>query len=519
MVDFATDPGTDSLLRGLDAGMRARQQRQAVETDAALRRGIGAMLDGQQQPQAAPAPVMAPQPVPAAQPRAAAPTAAPARPSTVNPPIGTPPAPDAAPPPQPPPAAAPQARPAAMPAPQGGGRYDPLLRELTGASGGGAAALQVLGQQSREDAIAERRRHQLGRLSMQALARGDVATGQYWADQAGIPLPPITGGRARGRAGAGGAAAGGYNPRIVGMAGKLADKFYGGDLAKAQAFTAEYISSGGDVRRAFEKAGQPQGGIYTTQRVWDEEEKMFRLYGISRDGQGRPIFDGDGNPVTADATPTRPRAAPAPRVVQSPQGPLLVDPTTGQSKPIMSPDGTTPLPPAQGSHSARMIDRQVRYDQLMATGMFSPQEANAIAAGVSGLSPNQRATLLQRIQRDVAADVRIRPADREAEVTRRFQSTERMVGGPAHARPAAALPPAPVDTPRPQAPAPPVLAPAAVPQPAPPAAAPGGDASIPRPRAPRIPQAAIDRLRANPHEAPLFDRQFGPGAAQRALAQ
>ena len=32
-------------------------------------------------------------------------------------------------------------------------------------------------------------------------------------------------------------------------------------------------------------------------------------------------------------------------------------------------------------------------------------------------------------------------------------------------------------------------------------------------------QAAIDRLKANPHEAPMYDKMFGPGAAAKVLGQ
>lgn len=45
IVDFQHDSGTDAVLRGLDAGMRARKARQDVGVDAAIRQGAGTMLD------------------------------------------------------------------------------------------------------------------------------------------------------------------------------------------------------------------------------------------------------------------------------------------------------------------------------------------------------------------------------------------------------------------------------------------------------------------------------------------
>lgn len=494
-MQFSTDPGTDTLLRGLEGGMRARANRQAVETDAALRRGIGSMLGmPQQAAPAAAAPVSAPPaagaPAPAPQPPAAGGVAPPA------PAQGAAPAPPAmapgtavAPPPPPAPATAP---------PQEGGRYDAVLRELAGTPGGGAAALNVMGQQSREDIALGRRRDQWGRLSMQALARGDIETGQFYAERAGIPLPRLAPPRSGQRGGAGGGAAAapanvGMNPRLLGVAGTLSHRIYGSNPEQARIFMDTYVATNGDIRAAFEKAGQPKTGLVNFQRVWNEEEQVFKLVGISRDGQGRPIFDEAGEPITADrpapqAAPARPqphrvlttqgglvrmdpatgqtspvmlpdgltpatpppRAAPRPaqgQIVQTPQGPVLVDRTTAQSQPVMAPGGTTPLAPAPGTTSARVIDRQVKYQQLVASGLYTPEQANLVAAG-QGLTPALRTQILLRIRRDVLADRRIPTAQKETAIAQQFQEAERLaVGGtaPAPARPAPPGAPPPGD--------------------------------------------------------------------------
>ena len=85
LVDFHADPTADTVIRGLDAGMRARKAREQVATDEAIRQGVGEMMDaggsaGYQAPATAPrgldySGAMAPQPATA--PRApAAPAAA-----------------------------------------------------------------------------------------------------------------------------------------------------------------------------------------------------------------------------------------------------------------------------------------------------------------------------------------------------------------------------------------------------------------------------------------------------------
>jgi hypothetical protein len=171
-------------------------------------------------------------------------------------------------------------------------------------------------------------------------------------------------------------------------------------------------------------------------------------------------------------------------------------------------------PPGRGSGAGgtaaqpRVVDRQARYNLLMQTGKFTPEEAAAIAANVDGrMTPGQRAALLNRIQRDVAADFRIPGAKKQDEVERRFRDAVALVEERFKSQPAPASSSAPATAPKaPASAAPPSSRP------------PSEDTSIPQPR-PRIPQAAVERLRANPHEAAQFDQIFGRGAAARVLGQ
>jgi hypothetical protein len=171
-------------------------------------------------------------------------------------------------------------------------------------------------------------------------------------------------------------------------------------------------------------------------------------------------------------------------------------------------------PPGRGSGAGgtaaqpRVVDRQARYNLLMQTGKFTPEEAAAIAANVDGrMTPGQRAALLNRIQRDVAADFRIPGAKKQDEVERRFRDAVALVEERFKSQPAPASSSAPATAPKPPASA------------APPSSRPPSeDTSIPQPR-PRIPQAAVERLRANPHEEAQFDQIFGRGAAARVLGK
>jgi len=194
MAMFSSDPGTDVLLRGLDAGQRARKMREEVSADTAIRRA----LSTQETPP--PAPVLAPGAAPpaqgtiAAQPAPAAPSAAPAAPQAPAAPSST----------LAPSAAAPaQASPTLSP-------YAGVVRELAATPGGGQQALQIMQAQDRGQQGDTRRRDQMARLAVTELARGNQRSAEWYAREAGIPMSqlPPPGAPPAGRGGAGGGAGG-----------------------------------------------------------------------------------------------------------------------------------------------------------------------------------------------------------------------------------------------------------------------------------------------------------------------
>lgn len=478
MVQFSTDPGTDVFVRGIDAGERARKARSQMAVDAAIRRGLAQSFG----PDAAAAPPLAPQLVQAAPqaparnegleqppPAAAAPTLTP-RPAM----------PQAAPAPAPSPTLAPQPQPTARPA--AGDRYDPVLRELAGAEGGGAAALGIMQQQDRAGAVDARRRDQLARLSMLALSKGDVTTGQYFADQAGIPLPQIVPGRGRG----GGRAGGGVDAaqaRLLGTASLAAKRLYGGDMAQAQRFTQAYIQNGGDIGKAIEAAGDPSGGP-VRRWMWrhNPQTQQEELVGLRPDGSQLPMTDDEGKPFL--------RAPAAGRVVRSGDGYASVG-RDGTAATVTG-QGGAPIPgPAQPQGGARAggrpLDREVKRQMLVSAGI-PEQEAALIAAGALP-SPAALGQIRARISSAVNADLMLRSkpqAQKNAEIDRQYQDVLRAIsptrGAPALApTPPAALPPAQAaasPTPAPQAAPPPAPAPAAA-RPAPAGGVPPRPANVP----------------------------------------
>lgn len=493
MVNFATDPGTDVFLRGIDAGERARKARNAVSVDAAVRRGLSASLgagggaplapvpavDGVTPP-AAPSTPPAPSLAPA--PRGAPPAAvaAPMRGRGGEPLEGAPDAPPVPmpalppPPPPPPPAPAPRAAgPALAPPPAVAGgaqpvgdRYENVLRELAGVEGGGAAALGVMQQQDRSEAVAGRRRDQLARLSMYALKQGDVATGQYFANQAGIPLPQIQPGRGRGGAGGGGSVQ--QQARLLGSATLAARRLFGNDVGQAQRFTQAYIANGGDVAKALEAAGDPtQGPVRQYRWRLNPQSGQEELVGLRADGTMLSMTDDDGKPFVR---------APQQRVVQTPGGYATVNPTDSTARPVTGQDGTQLQPPpragAAGAGGPRANGRPLNIEakrQMLIDAGVDPREAALAAAGGS-LSPNARAQAYIRIQSAVNSDMMIPPDKKGAEIDRRYREFEgRFNGGsPTSPTPAGALPRAPAAVPEPAAPVPqlaPPPAPVGVPAP------------------------------------------------------
>ena len=463
MVNFATDPGTDTFLRGIDAGERARKARTAVAVDAAVRRGLAAAQGGNAAAPPALAPVPAvdavtppaapatpPAPALAPAPRGAPPAAvaAPMRGRGGEPLEGSPdappvPTPALPPPPPPPPAPAPRAAgPALAPPPAVAGgpqpvgdRYENVLRELARVEGGGAAALGVMQQQDRRDVATERRRDQLARLSMYALKQGDVATGQYFANQAGIPLPQIQPGRGRGGAGGN---ADVTQAKVICQAALDAKKIYGHNQRQAEAYFRTFIETGGDRTKAIEAARSIPDPVWRQDWVFNEQTGQSELYGFRRDGSSVRITDDDGQPFVR---------APQQRVVQTEGGYATVNPQSGAARPVTGADGQPIQAPPRGGAAGpraggRPLDREVRRQMLVEAGL-SPQEA-ALVAGGGTLTPAARAQILFRIQTAVGADALIPENKKAAEIERRYNDIIGRLGGGASAP---TLPRAPADAP------------------------------------------------------------------------
>lgn len=279
-------------------------------------------------------------------------------------------------------------------------RYDPILRQLSGTPGGGAPALQILGQQSRWDMGMLKRGDTYQRLAMLAFGKGDTALGQYYARLGGVNVPPEIASNA-GMA------------RRLGVASLLAERLYNGDAAAAQRFVQGFIGSG-DVGAAFEQAGPPSTNPHLSiQQVYDEATNTLRLYGISTQGM-----------------------------------------SAGQAVPIMTPGGQQLV----GSPKPMGIDR--RMAALRAAG-FSDQDAALIASGAS-TTPNARLNAYGRAVTEIMRqDIEGKLSPQE--VAARAKALVEGAGMPAPvpagvgSQPVPAAPaPAPATQPQPAAPRPPV---------------------------------------------------------------
>lgn len=437
MALFTTDPGTDMFVRGVDAGERARKNREQVSVDTAIRAGLA-----QQQAAAAPPLSPAPAPPPVSAPRPTAAPATPPPPPPPAPPLAPPAAPEppggsgvpdsippAAEPPQaawPPPQAprpatsAPRApAPALTPGPSmpttaasspylaptmrggaGGDRYGAILQNLSQAPGGGVAALGIMREQDRVGVLDSRRRDQLGRLAMMAFAKGDRVTGEYFARQGGLTLPPQFG-VGMGRAGRGGGT--GANTRSLAQAMMMAKDYYGNDPEAGKAFIQRFIATG-DFQQAFEAGGNPVGKSFKVGWASAEDGKNQYMTHVMPDG----------------------RVVPA----KGPDGQLVMRNT-----------------PGTGAATGRTLNIEAKRAMLIAGGI-PEQEASLMAAGGT-ISPAAKALLIQKIVSDVGKDVMIPEEQRAAEVHRQLQQVEQLLSG-GTAAPAPPPPPAaPAATPQP----------------------------------------------------------------------
>ncbi len=301
---------------------------------------------------------------------------------------------------------------AGMPAPQGqpvaqssGGpmSYGPIIQRLAQTPGGGRTGLQLVGadmagartDQARTDRLSREdmnRRDQIEQQAMQALARGQVDVGRYLLQQAGSTLPPEVTQNME-------------TTQRFAQGATMARSVYGNDRAGAARFVREYLKTN-DPAAALSAAGDPVG-----------------------QSAGRPIWVDDGNGRAAG---------------------FLVDPTTGQSRPILDHEGNQVIrAPGQGQQG-RAADQARRMEMLRAAG-FTEQEVNAAVGGAALPQAKMRDTLI-KVQRQVADDFSIDDRKKPAAVIERMNLMfgegwqDRMRGQQsAPSAPAAPIPAAPVD--------------------------------------------------------------------------
>ncbi len=174
-------------------------------------------------------------------------------------------------------------------------RYDPILARLADAPGGGATALQIMGQQTRYDMGMVKRQDTYAKLMMTALAKGDTTMAQQFAPMAGMNLPPAL---------LQDASAG----TRFGQAGLAAERIYGNDKAGASRFVNAYMQTG-DFGQAAQMAGPPANNAHmTVQQVYDEATGQLRLYGVQTGGTDvgavTPITGANGQQITGNVRPS-----------------------------------------------------------------------------------------------------------------------------------------------------------------------------------------------------------------------
>lgn len=121
----------------------------------------------------------------------------------------------------------------------------PIIERLSQVPGGGQAAAQML-VGARDRALAERQRvDQLESNAMVALAAGDPQMFQFWANKAGMQLPPQLM----------------QNAQIAGLFAKgslIANRYYQHDPDQAMRFASSYAQTGGNLDQAYALAGAPR---------------------------------------------------------------------------------------------------------------------------------------------------------------------------------------------------------------------------------------------------------------------
>ncbi len=268
-----------------------------------------------------------------------------------------------------------------------------------GQGGAGAAGAQE-----------QRDRFRAEQLAMTALGRGDAQMANYWAQRAGITIPPDLMENAQGR-------------QRVATGSLLARRFYQ-DRDQAQAFMRTYTQTG-NLEQAFQAAGAPRERAQNFQFRWlqDGEREVLTMLDPRGVQPPRPVQMPGAQPPAAGAAapPQAGAAAPA-------QG---APPAATDGQPVTR-------VPRQGSQ-ARTPAMETRYQMLLRAGM-SEREAAAVAAGAAP-SANTIANAYSRAVRDATQAAALSsndPAAREAERDRLVNEAmgvfgpnwRQVVGGP-----------------------------------------------------------------------------------------
>ena len=268
-------------------------------------------------------------------------------------------------------------------------RMDPILSRLAQTPGGGATALSILNQQSRYDMAQGKRSDAYQRLAMQALGQGNAQVFQYYARLGGLNIPPEVVQNA------------GLSKRLA-TASLTAERIYSGDPQQASAFVQRYLQTG-DVQSAFQAAGPPRSNPrISIQQVYDEHEGIVRFFGVQtagpNAGAAAPVAGADGQPLTGSP---RPFAPPAPRVIQGPNGPVVVSPATAEARPVRGLDGQ-PVGPPPARPAATPQPRVIQTDRgpmmLRPDGVAVPiatEDGGAVAAPAPRPAAQPRPTVLQ----------------------------------------------------------------------------------------------------------------------------
>ena len=327
------------------------------------------------------------------------------------------------------------------------GRYDPILSRLAQTPGGGAAALQLLGQQQKYDISGLNRGTQYQRLAMTALGKGDVSTFQYYAQLGGISVPPEVVQNA------------GLRQKVA-MITQLTHDFYKDDVAAGSNFARAYLQTG-SIEQAFQTAGPPQDNPRLSLKVLTDGANQYLTTFNPRTGVVAGATDSTGatvppiaakpNTGTTFQTNTDGTRSPVTYNKNDPNAPAQV---------LRGPDGN-PITQS-GAANGRKSDRETRYQYAKLAGM-TDQEAAALAAGSAPSAAAVGGTYQRLLSSFNASRIFDKPGDPTPEQkTEHVMSTlygegwrQRVQGGNPNAAPSAPQQQAPVAPPAPAASAPP----------------------------------------------------------------